>query len=874
MLAALLLISIGIMAALVLSRADDQAASVAEISELSARVDHDLRIMDALREEVLASSWVFVGGQYPTVAADAGQQMGVTDFNAKLAESQAELDALLAESSDDQLRELIEQNRAGTNPTADLFDMSAGYRESLALIQSELAEDAALLIRAGRDSGDDQLAHSTEVFEAATEFQVASGDQFYAWADLRAQMLLGSPERSSIEAFASIVARREDSRTRLEQLIEPDSGLATLWNGLDDSATNTSYFTALQDAFGANPDVSTPQLLPADGESPAEISEVESELLARQNESEQLQAEIDALIDLARQNLAEENARVAGATQQAMRGTFIVILAAVALLAAGVIGQVVLVARPLRRAAQVTEKIGAGDLTVRVPESGSREVRVGARALNEAISSLQLAETQAVALAEERLDDPVLETVAPGQLGQSLQVAVQKLANSLAERDEFEERLSHEATHDGLTKIPNRNVTLRHLEAAIARSRRNQTTVALLFIDIDRFKTINDVHGHQVGDKVLQEFARRLSGALRAGDLVGRIGGDEFVVVAEPVSDISDAASVAVRMLEVISEPMNLDGKTFYPSASIGVGVDNGELTTDELLRDADLAVYRAKEQGKNQIAVCDEGLREQFKQQELLETAIKLALERDEFELVFQPSFSVHNNRPSAFEALIRWRDPVNGLRGPDEFIPTAERTDLIAEIDRWVLDAAAAQVAAWQGVPYFDSVPIAINISARHLGSGSLVEDVSEVVKRHEILPNSLILELTETAAMEDLMISARELAQLRKIGVRIALDDFGTGYMSLAHLRGLPVDQLKIDRSFVTELDIDPEGSLVRLIVDTARLLKLSITAEGVETIEQLNILRDLGVDSVQGYYFTPPRSADELPQRISEVVTGVR
>lgn len=534
----------------------------------------------------------------------------------------------------------------------------------------------------------------------------------------------------------------------------------------------------------------------------------------------------------------------------------------------------VFVAIPLYKARQAMQLLDDGGVNVEMPLAGVQEIRSGVRAFNEALSSLRLAEAQAVALAEERFDAPVLDTVAPGTLGKSLQLAVQKLADSLEERDDFEERLTHEATHDGLTKIPNRTVTLRHIDGALARSRRNSTTVALLFIDIDRFKTINDVHGHHVGDLVLQELARRLSHGLRAGDLVGRIGGDEFVVVAEPVNDIHDAANLASRLLKDISEPIDIDGKIFYPSASIGVGIDNGVLTTDELLRDADLAVYRAKEQGKDQIAVCDEDLRSQWRQQEELENAISIALAENQFELVFQPAFSNKTALPSSFEALIRWRHPTLGLRSPDEFIPTAERTDLIAEIDRWVLDAAAAQVAAWQGVPFFDSAAVAVNISARHLGSGALVEDVSTAVKRHEILPNSLILELTETALMEDLVTAARELTQLRKIGVRIALDDFGTGYMSLAHLRGLPVDSLKIDRSFVSDIETKAEQSLVHLIVDTARLLNLSITAEGVETPEQLHVLKGLGVEYIQGYLICPPRTPFQLEASMRQMVRGIR
>ena len=864
-LALLLLLPLGILGALQLSGTGKRVAVISEVQPLATSLRQQLHLRSAVEAEMFASSWDVGGYGFIGLIPESDLEALDTGFVMTVEQSRQSVDTLAFEYGDADLTAQITRNRQIADASDDSREILASYGSTLQTIEDSLTTTQNELFAVGSRTGDEELTRAAELVAAASDLQVASSNQFVEWAEISTGLSTELLPQDAAD-FAVTLGRKEERRIELGQLVRSNTELAEQLELIEEQgdglALRNAYTDTLRTTFQLDPSLLVPMGSGAPEQPADQMADTANSFLSLRGVNQDFDRQLESVVDITLDRLEVHSERVSSEATSARRNTLGLLVIGSLLTALGVVGHAAFVARPLHRVAQVAEQLGRGDLDARVPLSGAREVRVSAQALNEAISSLRLAESQAVALAEERLEDPVLELEAPGELGRSLRVAVQRLTTSLEERDEFQELLSHEASHDGLTRIPNRTATLRHLDAAMARTRRASTSVALLFIDIDRFKAINDVHGHHVGDLVLQELAKRLTSALRSGDLVGRIGGDEFVIVAEPVGDINEAANLAQRVLSVISAPVNLGDKVFYPSASIGVGLDNGDLSPGELLRDADMAVYRAKAKGKDQIALCDESLRSEWREQEKLKTAIGIALAENQFELFFQPSFDSSSRWPVSFEALIRWNHPTAGVRGPDEFIPTAEKTDLIAEIDRWVLDAAAAQVAAWKGNPSFDAASVAVNISARHLGSGTLVEDVSEVVKRHEILPNSLILELTETALMEDLVTAARELAQLRKIGVRIALDDYGTGYMSLAHLRTLPVDILKIDRSFVSELVTKAEQSLVHLIVDTGRLLNLAVTAEGVETVEQRDALLALGVDTLQGYLFAQPRPASQL------------
>jgi len=391
----------------------------------------------------------------------------------------------------------------------------------------------------------------------------------------------------------------------------------------------------------------------------------------------------------------------------------------------------------------------------------------------------------------------------------------------------------------------------------------------VLFIDLDRFKDVNDAHGHQSGDAVLTEVAQRLVTCVREGDHVGRLGGDEFVVIAEPVDGIDDAVGLAERILERLSAPIELPTERVVIGASIGIALaDGADLTADELLRDADLAVYRAKALGRGGIEICDEDLRNDLAESLDLTAAIRNAIANDELIVYYQPIIDTATEQLHALEALVRWRRPGHEtLVPPDEFIGFAERSSLIIDVDRWVIGAVVRQIAAWRDDPRYHGVPVAINVSGRHLADDHFVQHVLQPIEEHGVDAHGIIIEVTESALLDDLASAAVKLQRLRDAGIAVSIDDFGTGYTSLAHLRSLPVDILKIDRSFsANAARNDHEASIVKLIINTGHLLGATITAEGIETIDEANKLSGLGSDNLQGFYFARPAPPDRLTMSI--------
>jgi diguanylate cyclase (GGDEF)-like protein len=492
-------------------------------------------------------------------------------------------------------------------------------------------------------------------------------------------------------------------------------------------------------------------------------------------------------------------------------------------------------------------------------------VRQATEAINEAGAHLALVERQARALGAGQLDHPALEEASPGELGASVQNAVRTLAASLTEREDFRRRLAHEAAHDPLTQIPNRKACLTELQRGLARTGRNHSTLALMFLDLDGFKEINDRLGHQAGDIVLETTAQRLVSAVREGDHVGRLGGDEFIVIAEPVDGVAEAMELAERLLDTVSEPIQVGGTRVSVDACIGVALAHEtDLTADELLHDADLAVYKAKTLGRGRVELCDDELRVQMTRQAEHERALSEAIRNDELTVHYQPTVDPHTGAILALEALARWQRPGHGLLLPVDFIPLAERSNLIVEIDRWVVEEVAGQLETWQTEDNaLASVPIAVNVAARHLGADTLVADILQPLHDHHVDPARLIIEVTERALFSDLTDVAPKLHELRSNGVKVAIDDFGTGYTSLAHLRTLPVDILKIDHCFTSD---GTAGALVKLIIDTGHLLGAEITAEGVETSEQAEFLTRLGSDGLQGFLFGRPCPPDELRAQV--------
>jgi diguanylate cyclase (GGDEF)-like protein len=458
--------------------------------------------------------------------------------------------------------------------------------------------------------------------------------------------------------------------------------------------------------------------------------------------------------------------------------------------------------------------------------------------------------------------------------GEHVQVRVRgedelaRLANSFNEMvgkiAEREQRITQLAFNDTLTGLPNRTMFQQQLDHLFRASEGNGSLFALHCLDLDQFKAINDTLGHPAGDALLVEAARRVQHAAR-GHFVARLGGDEFIVL-QTVGDDRDAIDRLARdILGEMAQPMMLDGNEVVPSTSIGIaiatqdGADGGAL-----LRSADLALYRAKEAGRGTYAFFEESLNERAQQRRQVESDLRLALERGEFELYYQPLFDLEQNRICSFEALLRWRHPKRGLVSPAEFVPVAEDTGLIVPLGAWVVREACSRAATWP-----EGIRVAVNVSAVQFHRGALSETILRALADTGLAPNRLEVEITESIFLEGGDATLRLLHGLRSIGVRIALDDFGTGYSSLSYLQSFPFDKLKIDRSFIQNLlTRDGATAIVHAITELANALGIETTAEGVEETAQLMELRAHGCSSVQGYLFSEPMTAQDVEKLFSE------
>jgi diguanylate cyclase (GGDEF)-like protein/PAS domain S-box-containing protein len=426
-------------------------------------------------------------------------------------------------------------------------------------------------------------------------------------------------------------------------------------------------------------------------------------------------------------------------------------------------------------------------------------------------------------------------------------------------------KMTHLAQHDGLTDLPNRVLLNDRLREAIILSSRHQRKLSVLFLDLDRFKHINDSLGHVVGDRLLQSVARRLFACVRSSDTVGRQGGDEFVVLLWEVRRAEDAAVTAAKILETLRKPHFIDEHELYISASIGIVTypDDGT-DVETLMKKADLAMYHAKETGRDSYQFFKPVMNARAIERQSLEDSLRYAIERRELVLHYQPKINLATGGIIGAEALIRWRHPRRGLVPPAQFVPIAEDCGLIVPIGRWVLREACRQARAWQtaGLP---RLGVAINVSAMELRAAGFVAGVREALKETGLEPRYLELELTETVLIEDSRSVAEVLKELKSIGVLLALDDFGTGYSSLSHLKRFPIDALKIDQSFVRDLTADEDDAgIVTAVIAMGKSLHMRVVAEGVETREQLQILQQHGCPQGQGYYFCRPVPAEEFGQ----------
>jgi len=435
--------------------------------------------------------------------------------------------------------------------------------------------------------------------------------------------------------------------------------------------------------------------------------------------------------------------------------------------------------------------------------------------------------------------------------------AVLSIVNDVTERNRLEAQLREGAFRDPLTGGANRALLEERLAHALARMRRHHRTVAVLVIGLDHFKDVNDSMGHAAGDSLIQAAAARVQTAIRPGDTVGRLGGDEFAALLEEVDGVSGALQAAERLDESFRSPLDFLGGSLVVGISIGIAIPESARTPPaELLRDAELAMHAAKAGGRGRVELFVPGMHTMAEERLRLEQDLRLAVERGELRLYLQPVVSAQSSRIVGCEALVRWQHPTRGLVPPDAFIPLAEETGLISAIDTWVLRAACAQAAAWRdaGLP---ELLLAVNVSGRDLGRGDLVDRISAALLVTRFSRTHLEIEITESSAVAQPQEALDELHRLRAAGIRVAIDDFGTGYSSLSKLASLPVDRLKIDRSFISEIRNEHDDApLVAAMIGLAHRLGLAVTAEGVETPEQLAFLRHNGCDLLQGYLISPP------------------
>lgn len=449
----------------------------------------------------------------------------------------------------------------------------------------------------------------------------------------------------------------------------------------------------------------------------------------------------------------------------------------------------------------------------------------------------------------------------------------QHIASAL-ERKQAAETIRHLAYHDSLTSLPNRMLFRDRFLHALALAHRKKEMLAMLFLDLDRFKKINDTLGHAAGDRLLQAVAERLKKTLREGDTIARLGGDEFMILLSGVKAVEDAAKVAEKILYAIRPSFMIDGHELHITTSIGISLYpyDGQ-DTDTLVKNADIALYRAKEYGRNNYQLYTAAMNARAFEQLALENSLRRALEREELFLMYQPLIDLKTRTISGLEALVRWQSPNGQIHPPDTFIPLAEDTGLIVPMGEWIFNTACRQIKLWQSQG-LEIYPVAVNLSARQFQQQNLIGEISKALEEHQVEPQYLAIELTESTILKNADLAIDTLREFKLMGIQISIDDFGTGYSSLSYLKRFPVDALKIDRSFVNDcIENADDAAIVSAIISMAHSLKLQVVAEGVETGSQLDFLRTQNCDKMQGYLISPPMAASQFATFLSHWATSL-
>ncbi|WP_432541804.1 putative bifunctional diguanylate cyclase/phosphodiesterase [Kineococcus sp. SYSU DK002] len=760
-----------------------------------------------------------------------------------------------ARAAERRVREL----RAST-ADGDLVAVFTGYRE----VASDLAAQVGQLLRSARAAGLDEAGTG-----ALTDLQLVSRASALASAEVpllfaAARPQAGEPDR---EAFLTAWGGYRGAAAEVEAQGSPH--VVRAWREATSSAGAVAVDGPLRAAA-------------LDGQPPSLAAFVG---LAAANGTR----------DAALRVVVETTGTLATDTARApvvrAERTLRLLVALCALLVLGTLAAALLlrrwIAAPLDRLAAQARAVSDGVL-VDVDESGPLEVRTVARGLAVAVDTLRRVRDQAQAVADGALDADVVHRPVRGALGEVVHASVQQMVGALHERERLQEVLAHQATHDALTGLPNRARAGELIVAALDRATRRgddpPARVGLLFVDLDHFKAVNDTHGHAAGDQLLRVVGDRMSACLHEGPHGGphegaalaRLGGDEFVVIVEGVRGEAGLVDLATRLLDAVCAPVELAGPTpgaqVRVGASIGVAISPpGGCPAERLLLEADAAAYRAKAAGRGTVVVFDDALRRDIAHRTALEEALRAGLDAGELVLHYQPVVDLTSSAVTGVEALVRWQRPGHGLVGPDHFVAVAEDSDLVCDLGRWALLTATAQLAAWDAEGgALAGVGAAVNVSGRHLAQPRLLGDVAVACAGAGLAPERLTLEITETVLVDEP--TAREhLRALRALGVKVALDDFGTGYTSIGQLSRLPVDVLKIDRSFIGSGD-RAHADLVRLVVGAAHSFSLGVVAEGVERDEQLQALRAVGCDAAQGFLLGRPRPAPTLGAELSALAAA--
>ena len=854
------------------SAASDQATAVeTDVERLLKLTELRTRLLDERNWISALYGMEAIGLNNAMVASFTG-----IDVSEETTVTRERVDSLVDELQLADVADRLSAIRADGESEIEVINASFAEVEAIVADDSEVVLDR-LLALGGVARGGGELINGLRVLEATTVARQAMSAEFSHF--FGAQFSAVSDEAAEIEGLIAARDRRHAAERTIGRIAPTDSLALAALSELGDAPSVVVYETAADDLIERRldgPSATSPSLQAVLND----LGGVATQLKASSTN-------IDLYFDLVNAAVADVSEASSSLASGAERRTNRAIVAIVGFAIATLISVAVatrIIARPVRRLSSVARGMGKGSPIDSIRLQGPAEVREAIRAMNEASQSLQLAEQQARALADGDLEAPILTSPSPGRLGSSLQEAVATLTASMQERERFRLQVAHDAAHDSLTRLANRRATLARLQKALDRAAETGAVVAVLFIDLDGFKQVNDQHGHLMGDSVLREVGRRLSAAVRRGDHVGRIGGDEFLVIAESLVPAEGAPGnnsativmdLANRLVESLGSPFESGRLTVRLGASIGVALSGGGTQASDLLRNADLAVYKAKADGRGRVELFDEGLRAEVDEQADMERALTRAIENDELMLLYQPIVKVHDgdSRVQGLEVLARWQRPGHGLVYPGDFVPFAERSGLIVLIDRWVVRQVAEQLRVWNSRGVLSDVALSLNVSGRHLASPTFVDDLLTPFAERNLDVGRVVVEITESALTEDLQSASAKLQTLRARGMRIAIDDFGTGYTSLALLKALPIDIIKIDRSFTCDT---ADSSLVQLIIDTGHLLGASITAEGIETAAQAKRLADMGSDRLQGYYFGLPSHPDDLPsaapagRRIMEAV----